>query len=177
MSNFFPRQTVAWKLEEPPAFRRLALNVVEMGAITGVVLRLARAVAYTHGGQGVLFLIVTVAIALVFMFGMATLHLGNFTLRHWVWRAPAFAAAEVVAEAVTSALLIALHREPWGTARASIHDWVGMARIIFVTRFALIVLYAWLLAGIVQFVRWALLKHDHRTSMAEAVRRTAEHEA
>ena len=49
MTNFFPRQTVAWKLEEPPAFRRLTLSVVEMAVLTGVVLRLLRSIALTQG--------------------------------------------------------------------------------------------------------------------------------
>ena len=43
MSSFFPRNTVEWRLEEPAAFRRLSLSLVEMALLAGIVLRVLRA--------------------------------------------------------------------------------------------------------------------------------------
>ena len=43
MPAFFPRQTIAWHLERPGALRALTLSVVESGLLTGVVVRLLRA--------------------------------------------------------------------------------------------------------------------------------------
>jgi hypothetical protein len=170
MSDFFPRQTVSWKIEEPPAFRRLTLNVVEMAVMTGVLLRVFRALALTHGPSGSwIYLGGTFAVGSVLLFGMATLHLGNYTLRKWLWRAPAFAAIEALAEALTSLLLIALQREPLGTARAELHNWASITGSIFLWRLVGVVVFAALLAGVVQLVRRWLLKRDDRTHTAEAV--------
>ena len=57
MTTFFPRQSVEWHLEEPAAFRRLSLSLVEMALATGIVLRLLRAFAArggipVHCGEG-----------------------------------------------------------------------------------------------------------------------------
>jgi hypothetical protein len=78
MTSFFPRHTVTWKIEEPPAFRRLSLSLIEMAAITGVLLRLYRALALTHApADSWAYLGGTFAIGAVFLLGMATLHLGK----------------------------------------------------------------------------------------------------
>ena len=91
MPSFFPRHTVEWRLEEPAAFRRLSLSLVEMAVLTGVTLRLYRAIVLTLAAQpGWLFVGVSVAVGAAFLVGMATLHLGNYPLHRWLWRAPAF---------------------------------------------------------------------------------------
>jgi hypothetical protein len=126
MATFFPQQTIEWRLEEPPAFRRLSLSLVEMALLTGVVLRLLRAFAFTHGRASVLFSIGAIAIWAIVLVGMATAHIANFPLRRWAWRAPLFAFVETVGEMLTSLVLIALRREPDGTARADFHDWPSM---------------------------------------------------
>lgn len=182
MSNYFPRQSVAWKLEEPPAFRRLTLGVAEMAIITGVVLRLVRSLWLTHGSTSWLSVGGYYAVFLLVLFGMATAHLGNFTIRKWAWRAPLFGAIEAAAEAATSLVLIAAQREPMGTARAEYQDWLGIASTLLVWRVLAVSLFALLLAGVVQFVRYALLRKDDRDSTAIAIseeqeRHTAEHEA
>jgi hypothetical protein len=163
MSSYFPRQTVAWKtLEEPPAFRRLTLSLVEMGLLTGIALRLYRSLVLTHGPNSFLYLGATIAVGAIFLFGMTTLHLGNFTVRRWLWRAPAFALLELVGEMIASLALIALHREPWGTARAEFHDWLPMATVLIRWRFLPIVTFALILAGVVQLVRYTLLRVEHK---------------
>lgn len=182
MTNFFPRHAVTWKLEEPPALRRLSLSIVEMAAVTGVLFRVFRALVLTHGpSNSWLYLGGAFALGAAFMFGMATLHLGNYTLRQWLWRAPLFGAIEGAAEALTSLALTWLHREPAGSERAHMHDWPQLAAGILFWRVVAVVAFALVLAGVVQFVRYLLLRHDHRLHTAEMVheeivRHTAEHE-
>src|SRR3954470_9187500 len=98
MPTFFPRTTIEWHVEEPPAFRRLSLSLVEMALITGVVLRVLRAVAFTFGHASSLYLVLAFVVGGLFLIGMTTAHLANFTVRSWAWRAPLFALVEVVGE-------------------------------------------------------------------------------
>jgi hypothetical protein len=153
MSNLFPRHTVEWHLEEPAAFRRLSLSLVEMALLAGIVLRLLRAFAFTHGRVSLLLSIGAVILWGVILVGMATAHLANYPIKRWAWRAPLFALVETAGEMGISLLLIALHREPDGTARASFHDWPSMsARTLLQSELA-ICLWMLLLAGIIVLVR------------------------
>lgn len=170
MPEFFPRHTASWKLEESHAFRRLTLSVVEMAVVTGLLLHVYRALVLSRAPDSSwLFLGVSLAVGLVFLFGMVTLHLGNYTVARWSWRAPLFALIEASTEAATSLLLIALHREPLGTARAALADWPGLARDLFVWRLLTIVGYTLLLAGVVQAIRYFLLRHEERGHTLDAV--------
>ena len=153
MPTFFPRTTVEWRLEEPPAFRRLSLSLVEMAAITGIVLRLIRALAFTHGRVSWLYYGLVFVLGTVLLVGMTTAHLANFPVRAWAWRAPLFAAVEVAGEMATSLLLIALRREPEGTSRADFHDWPSMSvRALLQSEFT-ICLWALVLAAAIILVR------------------------
>ena len=170
MPTLVPRDTTAWKtVEEPAAFRRLTMSLVEMALITGIVLRLYRAVVLTHGADSWIYLGGTFALGAIFMFGMVALHLGNYTVRRWVLRAPAFAVVEMAAEMATSAVLILLHREPFGSSRATFDDWAMMAYSLIVWRFMAIILFALALSGVVQAIRFLLLRREHREGMVEAV--------
>ena len=183
MTDFFPRHSIAWKLEEPAAFRRISLSLVEMAALTGVVLRLLRPILLARAGSswamvGGFYALVAVIICL-----MATAHLGNYPVRQWVWRVPAFVGIEVAAEMLTSLVLIALRRETLGAAAlADFHDWPAMAVRTMLYRFAVVTSFALALAGVVQVVRYLLLRHDHRAGTVAAVheereRIEEEHEA
>jgi hypothetical protein len=178
MAGFFPQVTGTFKLEEPPAIRRLSMSIVEMAVITGVLLRVYRALALTIGPErNLLYASIMFGVGLAFLFGMATLHLGNFTIRHWLWRAPLFAAIEAAVEVAASAALIAIHREPMGSARAAFADWPRIASGIVFFRVLGIVLFALILAGVVQFVRYSLLRHEHRDHTVSAIQHeTASHE-
>ena len=177
MPSYFPRHTVAWKVEEPAAFRKLTLSLPEMAIITGVVVRLIRAVALTHGSSGNwIFFGGMFALGMVVLFGMLTAHLGNYTIRHWAWRAPAFAVIESAAGMLTSLLLIAVHREPMGTSRAEFGNWLDMAMSTLLRHFVAVSLFAFLLAGVVQLVRWLLLKREHREHTMEAIHDEIERE-
>ena len=166
MASFFPRHPIDIKLEEPAAFRRLSFSLLEMALVTGVTLRLFRALVLTHGSSSWLYLGGTVALGMLLLIGMATAHLANFTVRQWSWRAPAFGALEAVGEMAASAVLIALGREPLGTGRASFSDWPGVALTTLAWRLAVVCLWALLLAGIVQLVRTIVARRLRRAHSA-----------
>jgi hypothetical protein len=170
MVGYFPRHSIAWKIEEPAAFRALTLSVVESGLLAGLILRLvhALALAYIPEGRFLLFAILD-AVLFLTLFAAAAAHLANYPLRHWVWRAPVFAVLAAAASIATSALLIALHRERLGSGPAHWDDWPSMALHILAWDLISVCLFALLLAGVVQVVRSALLRHDQRESTVEAV--------
>jgi hypothetical protein len=153
MPSFFPQHTVEWRLEEPQAFRRLSLSLIEMALLTGIALRLLRALTFTHGRASWLFYGAAFVVGLLLLLGMTTAYLANWTLRSWVWRAPLFALVEVAGEMATSLLLIAIRREPEGAVRAEFHDWPSMALRAFLQSELSICLWAALLAGVILFVR------------------------
>ena len=161
MATFFPQHTVEWRLEEPRAFRRLSLSLIEMALLTGIVLRLLRALTFTHGRASWLFYGAAFVVGLLILLGMTTAYLANWTLRSWLWRAPLFALVEVAGEMGTSLLLIALGREPEGAVRAEFHDWPSMALRAFLQSEVSICVWAALLAGVILFVR--------RSGIAEGV--------
>ena len=161
MATFFPQHSVEWKLEEPAAFRRLSLSLFEMALLTGIVLRLLRALTFTHGRASWLFYGAAFVVGLLILLGMTTAYLANWTLRSWVWRAPLFALVEVAGEMATSLVLIAIRREPEGAVRAEFHDWPSMALRAFLQSELSICLWALLLAGVILFVR--------RSGIAEGV--------
>lgn len=160
MPSFFPRSTIEWRLEEPPAFRKLSLSLLEMALLTGVVLRLLRAVAFTYGRVSWLFYGLVFVVGTAIMLGMTTAHLANFPVRAWLWRAPLFALVEVVGEMATSLALIALGREPEGTARAEFHHWPSMALRAFAQSELTICLWALILATVIVLVRRSHMARD-----------------
>jgi hypothetical protein len=151
--SFFPRQTAEWHIEEPKAFRRFSLSLVEMALVTGVLLRVYRSYVLTRGATGWIVFGGTIALGVLFLLFMTTAHLANFPIQRWAWRAPLFALLECASEMVTSLLLIWVGREPYGSVRAELHDWPSMAMGTLGTRGLLIVIWTLLLAGIIQIVR------------------------
>lgn len=171
MADFFPRHSIVWKVEEPAAFRALTLSVLEIGVLTGVVLRLVRVLALAYGpANNIVFLFGVGTVLTLLFFGGAAAYLGNYPIRHWVWRAPLFALTETAAEMTTSLLLIAFHRERIGSSRAGFEDWPSIARSAILWRTASVCVFALILAGVVQFVRSALLRRENRSSTVEAIR-------
>jgi hypothetical protein len=151
-----------WDLEEPAAFARVARSPVELALITGVVIRLFRAVVLTHGNATTSYLGAALVLGSLFLLGMATLHLGRFPVREWPWRAPLFAVFETAGEMIVSFVLIALHREPWGTARAEFVDWQAMATGVVFWRVLGVSVWALLLGVTVSFIRGRVLKETGR---------------
>jgi hypothetical protein len=147
-----------WDLEEPESFKKIARSPVELAAITGVLIRLFRALILTHGPvDSILYLGSSLALGAVFLLTMATLHLGRFPVRDWPWRAALFAIVETAAEMGTSLALIALHREPWGTVRAEFVDWQPMAVGVLFWRLITVTLFALLLGWTIHLVRTRLM--------------------
>lgn len=153
MANFFPRQTIELKIEEPKAFRRISFSLVEMAAITGVLVRVYRVVVLTHGSNNWLYIGGTITLGLLFFLGMVTAHLANYPLHQYVWRGPAFALIEVLSEMAVSALLIAVGHEANGTVRAHWDDWLGLGLQALLYRGLAIVIWTLLLAGVIEVVR------------------------
>jgi hypothetical protein len=151
-----------WDIEEPAALTRIARSPVELALITGVIIRLFRAVVLTHGTATSSYLGASLVLGTLFLLGMATLHLGRFPLREWPWRAPLFAVFETAGEMLVSLVLIALHREPWGTARAEFVDWQAMATGVVFWRVLGVSVWALLLGLTVSFIRGRVLKETGR---------------
>jgi hypothetical protein len=170
MPSFFPNHTIEIKIEEPQAFRRFSFSIVEMAIVTGVLVRLLRLVALTHGSNNWFYLASTFAIGLMFLIGMLTSHLANYPLHQYFWRAPLFAGIEVAAEMATSALLIAVGKEANGTVRAHWDDWLGMSLNALLYRGLTIVLWGLILAGVVQLVRRTIVHEDDEPDEAPASR-------
>ena len=147
-------------MEEPPAFRRFSYSLVEMAVVTGILLRIYRSFALTHGSNSLLYIGGTLSLGFLILFAMVTAHLANYPVQKWVWRAPLFAAIEWAAEMATSVLLIWVGREPNGTVRAEWSDWPSMAVRSLVARSGAIMLWALLLAGIVVLVRRTIVHQD-----------------
>jgi hypothetical protein len=160
MSDFFPLHTATMRIEEPKAFRRFSLSLVEMALITGVLVRVYRSLVLTHGTNNFGYIAATMALALIFIVFMATAHLANYPLQQWLWRAPAFAGLEVVGEMATSLLLIWLSREPNGTVRAHFNDWPSMVMRAALYRGGIVLLWSLVLAAIVQVVRNRFVKEE-----------------
>jgi hypothetical protein len=177
MSEFFPRKTVPWTLQEPAALRRASLSLPYMSLLTGVAMRLWRSYAFTHGSpDSYLWVGGTFLAGMTFLFLMVTLHLGNYTLRNWTWRAPAFAVLESGTEIVVSLALTTVGLEPLGAETAELSDWLPTAMRILFWRLLGILLFALVLAIVVSIVRRIILAAEHRTSTAVHIHRaTLEH--
>jgi len=170
MPTFFPRQTVEFRIEEPKAFRKISFSLVGMALITGVVVRIYRLFVLTHGSNNWIYLGGAFALGTVFLFGMLTAHLANYSLHQYLWRAPAFAVIDAIAEMATSAVLISLGWEANGTVRAHWDDWLGMGLNALLIRGMSIVLWALALAVIVSLVRRTIVQEeeDDADEIAEA---------
>lgn len=177
MARYFPRETVHWHLEEPRAFRKLTLSLPAMALITGILVRLIRvgASGLTSSWWGVF---AGIALGAIVLLGLATAHLGNYPVKQWLWRAPVFGLAEGAAEAGVSALLIAIGVERLGSTYAQLSDWpslatdtiIGTPGLAFVDgRVVMVSLFALVLAGVVQIVRYLLLRSENRDTTAVAI--------
>lgn len=168
MPRYFPQHTAEWRAHEQAALRRLSLSLVPMALLAGLISRLFRSLAMGSSGSG-WFIALGFILGVFALLGLATLHLGNFPVRHWVWRAPLFGFLAGVGEALTSAALIALGLEHVGTGSAHWHDWLASLGPLLLIRLLVVSIFAAVLAGAVQLVRRALLKREHRDHTARAI--------
>lgn len=177
MPRYFPRDNVAWHLEEPRVLRKISLSLPAMALIAGVLVRLIRVgVAGMSASWWGVF--ASIALGIVLLLTTATAYLGNYPVRQWLWRAPLFGLAEGAAEAGVSALLMVMGVERLGSTRAHLSDWPSMATDTIIGtptlgfldgRVAMVSLFALVLAGVVQIVRFLLLRREHRDHTAVAI--------
>ena len=156
----FPRHTVEVVVEYATPVRRFTFSLPEMALLTGVVIRLFRMLALTHGSNEWWYIGGTFTVGLVLLLGLLTTHLANYPLNQYWWRALAFAGLEILGEMSTSLLLIWLGREPNGTVRAHIDDWPTMAVRALLYRGLAIVIWSLLLSFTVQLTRRTIVHED-----------------
>lgn len=160
--RFRKRLSLGIVVREPAAFTKLARSLIDMALVTGIVARIYRALVLSRAETASgMYIAATLAVGAIFLLLMASVHLSRYPLVGWIWRAPAFAAAEGVAEMLTSLVLIALDREPLGTAGAEFNNWPAMVVGTIPWRIATISLFSLLLAGVVKWVRYMLLRKEH----------------
>ncbi len=161
MPRFFPERTIVWAEHEIAWLRRWTLVPAAIGPVTGVVLRVANSLVMTYGRSGRwTVLIVWYIVAAIVLCSAATVHLGNYPVRMWWWRAPTFALWETLGGAVASAVLIAAHREFWGSAHADFDDWPTIVVSTLILHTIAICLYSAALAGVVESVRAILVRRE-----------------
>jgi hypothetical protein len=177
MARYFPRERVEWHLEEPRVLRKLTLSLPAMAVIAGVLVRLIR-VGVSGISASWWGVFGAIALGLVVLLTTATAHLGNYPVKQWLWRAPLFGLAVGAAEAGVSALLTVMGVERLGSTRAQLSDWPSMATdtiigtpgLVFLDgRIVMVSLFALVLAGVVQVVRFLLLRSENRDHTAVAI--------
>jgi hypothetical protein len=174
MAEFFPRTTVSWRTQQPHALRRLTLSLPQMALLTGIAMRLWRSYTLTHGTPDSWAWVGGTFLAGVsFLFLMCAIHLANFTLKNWIWRAPLFAVLEAATEIVMSFALTALNLEPLGAEMAELSDWLPTAIRIFFWRLIGIIIFAFVLGVVVWILRRLLLTAGHRGQTVAAVHRAS----
>jgi hypothetical protein len=169
MASFFPQVTGSFAIDDPP-IRRFWLSSVAVGVLTGVVVRLYRALTLTVGpDESMLYVGAAFVVGQMIVLGMATMHLGAFTLKRWISRAPLFAFSEAATELLVSFGLIGLGVERLGSVRATFANWPTIAMNTLLSRVVVVLLYAAILAGVVQLVRRWMLRREHREHTLEAL--------
>ncbi|MGI8548371.1 MAG: hypothetical protein ACR2M1_13750 [Gemmatimonadaceae bacterium] len=134
-----------------------------MALISAIVVRVLHVVSSTHGAELDWHSFVGTFVAVpVVLLAFATIHLSNYPVPQWLWRAPAFALLESVFESLFSLGLVYAGRERWGTGRAGPGDWPAIAGTILLTRIGMICLFALILGGVSQFVRRRELRAARR---------------
>jgi hypothetical protein len=172
MPRFFPERTIVWAEHEIAGLRRWTLVPAEIGLFTGIVLRTGNSLVMTLSGPSVRWTTIAawyLAVGLL-LCGAATLHLANFPVRQWLWRAPVFAAWETAGAGIASAVLIALHREFWGSAPAHLSDWPTIVVSTLLWHTLAICAYSAVLAGVVEGIRKILVRHDRAAGNTDASR-------
>jgi len=158
------------EIEEPGIIRKLSLNVVVMALITGASLRLYRAAILQFGwSNSWLWIAGTFLGGVAILFLLTTLHIGNYPVRHWFWRAPLFAVLEAAVEIGVSFALTVWGLERIGSLTATLEDWQGSALKLAIVRVIGITVFTLLLALVSTVVRLAILpkKHKHPIQPAE----------
>ena len=177
MPEFFPRHSIASRTEHPHALRRLSFSLPQMALVTGIAMRLWRSYALTHGSpDSWAWVGGTFLVGASFLCLMCAIHLGNFTLRNWLWRAPLFAVLESGTEILASLALTTVNLEPLGAEMAELSDWLPTATRILFWRLAGVLTFTIVLGVVVSILRRVILVAEDRSHTVAAVHRaSAEH--
>jgi hypothetical protein len=149
-------------------FARIPRSLVPMAILTGILVHsyiwfvLARASV----NFGLVGLLLAFSGRFVLLLALSTVYLANHPVRQWIWRVPAFTALECAVEAIFVTVLIQFRVERIGTEHAQRADWWGIVSQTWIYNVVAIVSFSLVLAVVVQTVRYALLKHEHRDSTA-----------
>lgn len=162
----FPRHRVELS-DEASLPQRFAHSLAGMAVITAVLVQAFHGVVVKLGAaRSTPLFIFGIIGQLALLLGFATLHLGSHPVHQWKWRAPIFAMVESVTAMVMVGLLIAFRAESIGTQRAHWHDWLTLAQSVFFWHMFILLAFALVLGLTVQWVRFAMLRHEHRDSTA-----------
>jgi len=165
----FPRQTVTLTAEDALP-RRFAHSLPGMAVITGVLVESFHgAIERMGASHSYMLLGLGIVGELGILLGFTTLHLGNHPVHQWKWRAPMFALIESVTAMFMIGVLIALHAETYGDDVAVWADWLTLAKNLFFWHMLTILFFALLLGLTVQWVRFSLLRHEHRDTTAQRI--------
>jgi hypothetical protein len=157
--RFFPLETPEWRTLEPTVLRRLSISLVTMAVVAGTVLRLVRLASLHATGLTVLLAWI---IGLAMLAAFVTLHLGNYPLRQWVWRAPTFALVQTIASLTTSAVFVAIGMERLGSEAMGWAQWRLDILPTLVRNTLAVCLFAVMLAAGVQIARRMLSARSAR---------------
>ena len=177
MTPFFPENPFTGPRVDS-LLQRIPRSLIPMALITGIAVHsyiwfvLARA----SSSFGLIALLLAFAGRFVLLLVLATIYLGNHPVRQWLWRAPLFAVAEWAVEAAMVAVLIQVRVERIGTEHARRADWTSIVTDTLIYHGIAIIVFSAILAVVVQTVRYALLKHEHRDSTAIKIHEEREQE-
>jgi hypothetical protein len=167
MSPFFPESPFSGTRVDS-LLAKIPRSLIPMAVFTGIVVHsyIWLVLARASVNFGWIALLLAFSGRFVLLLALATVYLGNHPVRQWIWRAPAFAALEIAVEAIMVAVLIRIRIERIGTEHAHRTDWWGIVSDIMIYHGIAILVFSAILAVVVQTVRYALLKHEHRDSTA-----------
>jgi hypothetical protein len=147
---------------------RIPRSLIPMALITGIVVHLYR--VFVLASPTITFGWVSLFLAgageYVLLLSLTTVYLGNHPVRQWIWRVPLFTVAEWLVEAAAVAVLIRVRFERIGSEQARAGDLSSIVIDRLIWHGAAIITFSFILAVVVQTVRYALLKHEHRDSTA-----------
>ncbi len=147
---------------------RIPRSLIPMALITGIVVHLYR--VFVLASPTITFGWITLFLAgageYVLLLSLTPVYLGNHPVRQWIWRVPLFTVAEWLVEAAAVAVLIRIRFERIGSEPARAGDLSSIVIDRLIWHGAAIITFTLILAVVVQTVRYALLKHEHRDSTA-----------
>ena len=167
MSPFFPESPFSGPRMDS-LIARIPRSLIPMALITGIVVHLYRLFVLVSPAIkfGWISLFLGFAGEYVLLLSLTTVYLGNHPVRQWIWRVPLFTVAEWLVEVAAVTILIRGRIERIGSEQARAADLSSIVLDRLIWHGAAIITFSLILAIVVQTVRFALLKHEHRDSTA-----------